>query len=99
MSADQLAAVKAQELAQAKAARAERVQAITVTTPVGTFDGHEDAQRRMTSAIAAMDDGEVLPWVLADNTIITVNKADLRLALRMAGAMMAALWVAPYEQQ
>lgn len=49
----------------AKAARASAVAAITVTTEAGnTFDGDETAQRRMTSAITAMTDTDMLPWVL-----------------------------------
>lgn len=98
MTNEQLAAQAEIDLAAAKAARQAQVNAITVTTPLGTFDGNEDAQRRMTSAITAMDEGDTLPWVLNDSTVVTVNKSDLRLALRMAGAAMAAIWVAPYAQ-
>lgn len=49
----------------AKAARAVAVENITVTTQAGnTFDGDETAHRRMTSAITAMNDTDMLPWVL-----------------------------------
>lgn len=89
----------AKTIAAAKAARAAQVDAITVTTAAGhEYDGNEDAQRRMTSAITAMDDGDTLPWVLHDNTVAVVGRAELREALRLAGASMAAIWVAPYTQ-
>lgn len=83
----------------AKAARAAAVEAITVTTQSGkVFDGNEDAQRRMTSAITAMDDGDELPWVLHDNTVAMVTRTELREALRLAGSEMATIWIAPYTQ-
>lgn len=86
-------------LAAAKAQRQTLVDAITVTTASGkVFDGNEEAQRRMTSAITAMDDGDELPWVLHDNTVAVVTRAELREALRLAGSEMAAIWIAPYQQ-
>jgi hypothetical protein len=88
----------AADLAAAKAARQGLVDAITVTTASGkVFDGNEVAQRRMTSAITGMDDGEELPWVLHDSTVAVVTRAELREALRLAGADMASIWVAPYQ--
>lgn len=91
------AAKAAADLAAAKAARATAVDAITVTTQSGkVFDGNEDAQRRMTSAVTAMDDTDAIPWVLHDNTVAVVGKTELREALRLSGAAMAAIWVAPY---
>lgn len=84
-------------LAQAKARRAEEVAAITVTTQAGnTFDGHEDAQNRMSRAALAMSDTDVLPWVLADNSIAQVSRAELQEALRLAGLATAELWIKPY---
>ena len=50
---------------------------VMVTTTAGqTFDADEDSQNRMGRAIAAMSDMDVLPWVLADNTVATVTKAE-----------------------
>lgn len=98
IAANQAAKVVA-DLAAAKAQRQTLVDAITVTTASGkVFDGNEDAQRRMTSAITAMDDGDELPWVLHDNTVSVVTRAELREALRLAGSEMAAIWIAPYTQ-
>ena len=81
----------------AKAARAVTVETITVTTAAGnTFDGNEVAQRRMTSAITAMNDTDTLPWILNDNNVIMVSKAELTEALRLAGMQMASIWITPY---
>ena len=81
----------------AKATRASAVGAITVTTAAGnTFDGDETAQRRMASAITAMTDADLLPWVLHDNSIMMVNKSELIEALRLAGMQMASIWITPY---
>lgn len=81
----------------AKAARAAAVEAITVTTAAGnTFDGDETAQRRMTSAITAMNDADVLPWVLQDDSIMMVSKEELTEALRLAGLRLASVWITPY---
>lgn len=85
------------ELAKAKQARTEAVEKITVTTQAGnTFDGDERSQDRMARAVAVMDDTDELPWVLADNSVITVSKAEIREALRLAGLATAAEWVKPY---
>lgn len=80
----------------AKAARAAAVDAITVTTQAGnTFDGDEVAQTRMARAVLVLSTGAALsvPWVLADNTVIEVDSAELTEALALAGAEQARLWV------
>lgn len=80
-------------------ARRERdvaVSNIVVTTQSGkTFDGDETSQTRMSRAIIGMDDPDVMPWKLADNTIATVSKAELREALRLSGSAQSALWFIP----
>lgn len=96
VEANQAKKVEADLLA-AKLSRHSLVAAITVTAQSGrVFDGNEDAQNRMSRAITAMDDGDELPWVLSDNTVALVGKAEMREALRLSGAAMAAIWVAPY---
>lgn len=90
--------IAAYTLAKVKAYRTTQVEEITVTTSSGnTYDGNEVAQRRMTSAITAMDETDTIPWVLVDNSVAVVDRAELREALRLAGAAMAAIWVAPYQ--
>lgn len=80
----------------AKAARRQAVDAIKVTTAAGnTFDGDETSQGRMSRAILVMSTGaaEAVPWVLADNSVIQADIAELTEALTKAGAAQAALWV------
>lgn len=80
----------------AKAARAAAVENIKVTTQAGnTFDGDETSQGRMSRAIMVLSTGaaESVPWVLADNTVIQADIAELTEALALAGAEQARLWV------
>lgn len=85
-------------LAHAKIARAEAVRNIIVTTSTGkSFDGHEDAQNRISRSIQLMTDEDELPWVLADSTVALVTKAELAEALRRSGLAMAEIWVSIYK--
>ncbi|HBO1296531.1 TPA: hypothetical protein L4E95_001361 [Pseudomonas aeruginosa] len=83
-----------------KRQRADAVAAITVTTASGQiFDGDEQSQTRMARSIAAMENGEKITWILADNSPAEVTREELREALRLAGASQAALWVADGTNQ
>lgn len=80
-----------------KAARAELVQAIVVTTASGkSFDGDEVSQNRMARAIVALGGSGATgtEWKLADNTVAEVTLEELTEALRMAGAQQTAVWMA-----
>ena len=82
--------------AEAKVARQTAVENIRVTTIAGnTFDGDETSQTRMSRAILVLSTGAApsVPWVLADNTVIQADIAELSEALAKAGAAQAALWV------
>ena len=82
----------------AKAARQAEVNALIVTTADGKkFDGDEDSQTRMSRAIVAMNDTDEIDWVLADNTVVKVNKVLLSEALRLAGLAMTQIWIKPYH--
>ncbi len=84
-------------LTDQKALRKTEVANITVTTAAGnTFDGNEDAQNRMSRAVIAMSDTDTITWVLADNTVATVSRDELREALRLAGEAMSSIWLRPY---
>lgn len=86
------------KLAQAKQIRQAEVDAIQVITEAGNvFDGNEDAQTRMARAVISMTDTDTINWVLADNSIANVTKAELIEALRLAGLEMSNIWVKPYE--
>jgi len=82
---------------QLKQDREQQVNNVIVTTQSGkSFDGNETAQNRMSRAITAMDETDTIQWVLSDNTLATVTREELREALRLAGAAMGQIWVAPY---
>ena len=84
-----------------KASRAEAVAAITVTTAAGnTFDGDEISQGRMARAICALRVmADTTGWVLADNTSVLVNKAELIEALSLAGSAQTLLWTRPVVEE
>lgn len=92
-----------EELAQAKAERADAVSKITVTVDGMVFDGDEISQERMSRTItAAMATGEdvsaITTWVLADNTVAQVSIKQLAKALRLAGEKQTELWTVPYQE-
>ena len=94
--------VAAEELAQAKAERADAVSKITVTVDGMVFDGDETSQERMSRTItAAVATGEDMSatttWVLADNTVVRVSMQQLAQALRAAGEAQTSLWTVPYQ--
>lgn len=91
---------EAQDLAIAKRERAIKVAAIKVEVDGMTFDGDESAQSRMARAITAAETAglDSTVWVLADNTVATVTKAQLQQALSKAMLAMAELWTAPYSE-
>lgn len=91
--------VAAQELAQAKAERADAVSKIIVTVDGMAFDGDEESQQRVARSIIALEDGETMPWVLYDNTIAEVTKEQLKQVLRLAGQKQSELWVVPYAKK
>lgn len=94
----------AQELAQAKAERADAVSELIVEVDGMKFDADEESQTRMGRTIAAAvalgaDLGaEKRTWVLADNSIAEVSVKQLAEALRLAGNAQTKLWTVPYEK-
>lgn len=92
---------EAQNLAVAKRERAAQVASIKVGVDGMTFDGDEAAQSRMARAITAAETAglESTVWVLADNTVKNVTKAQLQQALSKAMLAMAELWTKPYTEE
>lgn len=88
--------IAAEEMAIAKSERATYVSRIIVEVDGMSFDGDETSQDRMARSIVALNDGETVQWVLADNTIAQVTKEQLRTALRMSGEAQTAIWANPY---
>lgn len=91
----------ARELEKAKRLRAAQVAAIKVEVDGMTFDGDETAQSRMARAITAAETAgmDSTVWVLADNTVATVTKAQLQQALTKAMLAMSEVWTVPYEEK
>lgn len=81
---------------KAKFDRADYVSRIVVEVDGMKFDGDETSQNRMARSIVALNEGETVQWVLADNTIAQITKEQLRQALRLAGEAQTAIWANPY---
>ncbi|WP_298187843.1 hypothetical protein [uncultured Pseudomonas sp.] len=79
-----------------KAARAEAVAAIKVTSSLGrTFDGGEKDTDRMLKPIAVLQvkpEGTTQPWALADNTVALVALPEFLEVLELAGLEQTRLW-------
>lgn len=88
--------IAAELLNKAKSERAEFVSKIVVEVDGMKFDGDETSQDRMARSCVALNDGETVQWVLADNTIAHVTKEQLRQALRLSGEAQTAIWADPY---
>ena len=90
--------VAMKQLVTAKAEREDYVSKIVVEVDGMMFDGDETSQDRMARSIIALDLGEKVQWVLADNTIKMVTRAQLREALRKAGKAQTEIWSDPYTK-
>ena len=90
--------VAMKQLLTAKAEREDYVKRIVVEVDGMMFDGDEVSQDRMARSIIALNLGEKVQWVLADNTIKMVTRAQLREALRKSGEAQTAIWADPYTK-
>lgn len=89
-----------EELAKAKAERAEAVQNIAVEVDGMIFDGNEDAQRRISVAIttANITGQQSVDWVLKNNTVANVTREQLEKVLALSMQKMQRLWTLPYKE-
>lgn len=78
-----------------KADRQALVDSIVVEVGGKLFDGDEKSQDRMTRAISVLLEGETVQWVLADNSVVQCNKAELVQALRLSGEKQTSVWIMP----
>ena len=77
--------------------RDEALEKLVVTTLSNkTFLVDEASQNKMCRCIVILEDLEVMPWVLLDNSIVLVDKVELKEALRLAGEAMVDMWFTPY---
>lgn len=92
--------IDAEELARAKAERADAVSRITVKVDGMAFDGDEAAQSRMARAIQAAEASGLTQakWVLANNEVAVVTVDQIKKALSQAVITMGDLWTVPYEK-
>ncbi|MBD1581262.1 DUF4376 domain-containing protein [Pseudoalteromonas sp. S16_S37] len=88
---EQIAKVKRERF---KAQRAANVAAITIEVDDMVFDGDELSQQRMARAILLMSDEDTQLWVLANNEVAEVSKAQLTQACLLAAQRQSELWVA-----
>lgn len=74
--------------------RAAAVNSITVEVGGLVFDGHEEAQRRMLSAMHTSDEEGITStiWRLADNTEVAVTVDQIRQAHSLAIIEQGKLW-------
>lgn len=78
---------------EANLLRAKEVAKIVVTLASGIqLDGNEKSQERMSRAISALNEGETIAWVGADNQVHNLTSVDLTEALRLAGDAQSAIW-------
>ena len=91
--------IESERLEQAKSERAQAVQDIAVTVDGMVFDGNEDAQRRISVAIATANiSGQTeVEWVLKDNTVVLVTLEQLEKVLVLSMQKMQELWTKPYK--
>ena len=93
------------DLNSAKATRATKVNALTVTVDGMVFDADETSQNRMSRVVAGAQalgvdlNTTTQIWVLADNTVATPTVAQLAQALKLAGEAQTALWTKPSETE
>ena len=93
------------DLNSAKATRATKVDALTVTVDGMVFDADETSQNRMSRVVAGAQalgvdlNTTTQIWVLADNTVATPTVAQLAQALKLAGEAQTALWTIPYQTE
>ena len=88
-------------LEEAKRIRAAQVAAIVVEVDGMSFNGDEMSQSRMSRAILSADTAglDSTVWVLADDTVATVTKEQLKQALAKSMLEMGSLWTVPYEDE
>ena len=75
-----------------KSERQNKVDNLEVVYMGIVYQGDELSQTRMARAIAVMDDTETTKWVAKDNSIQTLNKADLSAILKEAGIKQTLIW-------
>jgi hypothetical protein len=98
LTAEEIAELEAEALRIAAVEKVNnrytQLAASTVTSTQGNiFDADELAQNRMSRAIISMDDVETIEWILNNNSVALVTKAELVEVLKLAGINQTNIWV------
>ena len=101
MDEEELAARAEEKMREAKSERDSAIERLTVTVDDMVFDANEKSQERIARTILANseDDEKTVEWVLADNTVATVNISQLKRVLSLATEAMSEIWVSVYETE
>ena len=75
-----------------KSERQNKIDNLEVVHNDIVYQGDELSQTRIARAISVMDDIETTQWVAKDNSIQTLNKADLSAILKEAGIKQTLIW-------
>ncbi len=76
-----------------KKSRADAVDTIEVTYGGVVYQGDEKSQDRMSRAINGLpDDVATINWIAKDNTLVALNRIQLRELLGLCGAEQSRLW-------
>lgn len=91
-----------EELARAKAERADLVEKSTVEIDGMVFDADEDSQNRLVRGIVCsialgLAPDETTEWTLADNSSAMVTARQMARALLAAGQYQTSVWRMPYN--
>lgn len=89
---DKLDKQKQAEYQAWKSDRQNKVDNLEVEHNGVIYQGDELSQTRIARAISVMDDNETTEWVAKDNSIQTLNKADLSAILKEAGIKQTLIW-------
>ena len=76
-----------------KIAREQKLAELTVRVDGLEFDADEQSQQRMARALVVMAQTDKTAWVLANNEVVQVSKAQLLRACKKAGEQQTALWL------
>lgn len=83
-------------IADAKAGRDHLLSTLKMSASSGrVYDVDLESQTRIASAITTMEPKELTDWVLADNSVASVSREELREVLRNARIKTTTLWIIP----
>ena len=72
--------------------RSSAVNNIEVQYKDNVFQGDEVSQNRLSNAINGLNDNELISWKTKDNKFIDMNREELKMVLRLAGAEQTKIW-------